>query len=62
MKPRTDYGSLFLSTGGVIIGGAAICLMIGTIGLSGFIAALLAGYVTLVLVNSIDKADRRSWQ
>jgi hypothetical protein len=62
MSPRTDYGSLFLSSGGLIIGGAAICLVIGTIGLGGFIAALLAGYVALVIVNSLDRADKRSWQ
>lgn len=59
MTPRTDYGSLFLSTGGAAIAGAAICLVAGTISLGGFIAALLAAYVALVIVNGLDRADKR---
>jgi hypothetical protein len=55
---RTDYGQLFLSTGGVIVAGAALCLVIGTIGLGGFIAALAASWTTLVIVNSMDRADK----
>lgn len=55
---RTDYGNLFLSTGGLMVGGAAVCLLAGTIGVGGFIAASGAAYVVLVIVNSMDKADR----
>lgn len=59
MNQRTDYGSLFLSTGGTVLAGAAICLVAGTIGLGGFIAALIAAYVALVIVNNLDRADKR---
>lgn len=62
MTPRTDYGSLFLSTGGVVIAGAAICLVAGTIGIGGFIAALLAAYVGLVIVNNLDRVDTRNFR
>lgn len=55
---RTDYGQLFFSTGGLLVAGAAVCLFVGTIGMGGFIAALLAAYVALVIVNAMDKADR----
>jgi len=55
---RTDYGQLFLSTGGMMVAGAAVCLLAGTIGMGGFIAALIAAYVVLVAVNAMDKADR----
>jgi hypothetical protein len=58
MKKRTDYGDLFLSTGGMMVAGAAVCLFAGTIGMGGFIAALFAAYVVLVIVNSMDRADR----
>jgi hypothetical protein len=57
---RTDYGNLFLSTGGMMVAGAAVCLLAGTIGMGGFIGALLAAYIVLVIVNSINRADRRS--
>jgi hypothetical protein len=55
---RTDYGELFLSTGGLMMGGAAVCLFAGTIGVGGFVAAAGATYVVLVIVNAMDKADR----
>lgn len=55
---RTDFGQLFLSSGGMIVAGAAVCLLAGTIGMGGFIAALIAAYIVLVIVNSIDRADR----
>jgi hypothetical protein len=55
---RTDYGHLFLSTGGTIVAGAAVCLIAGTIGLGGFLAALAAAWIALVIVNSMDRADR----
>lgn len=62
MNQNTDYGSLFLSTGGLLIASAAICLVAGTIGMSNFIAALIAAYVTLVIVNNLDRADKRSFR
>lgn len=55
---RTDYGNLFLSTGGMMVGGAAVCLFAGTIGLGGFIAATGAAWVVLTIVNAMDRADR----
>jgi len=59
MTPRTDYSSLFMSTGGSLVIGAAICLAAGTLGLGGFIAALIAAYIVLSAVNSLDRADKR---
>lgn len=55
---RTDYGNLFLSTGGTIVAGAAVCLVAGTISLGGFLAALAAAWITLIIVNAMDRADR----
>jgi hypothetical protein len=59
---RTDYGKLFISTGGAIVAGAAVCLVAGTIGLGGFLAALAAAWIVLICVNSMDRADRSSRQ
>ncbi len=55
---RPDYGNLFLSTGGALVAGAAVCLIAGTIGLGGFLAALAAAWIALVIVNGMDSADR----
>lgn len=57
---ETDFGSLFLATGGAITIGAVICLLIGTIGWGGMIAALLAAYATLTLCNSLDRNEQRA--
>jgi hypothetical protein len=57
---ETDFGSLFLATGGAITIGAIICLLIGTIGWGGMVAALLATYATLVLCNSLDRGEQRA--
>jgi hypothetical protein len=48
-----------MSTGGSLVIGAAICLAAGTLGLGGFIAALIAAYIVLSAVNSLDRADKR---
>lgn len=55
---RTDYGKLYFSTGGALVAGAAVCLVAGTIGVGGFLAALAAAWITLIIVNSMDRADR----
>ena len=55
---RTDYGKLFLSTGGALVGGAVLCLLGGAIGMGSFIAALIAAWVCLQIVNAMDRADR----
>ena len=55
----TDFGNLFLSTGGVIVGGAAICLFAGTIGVGGFLAACGASYVVLKFCNALERSEKR---
>lgn len=61
-KTRTrdcfDYGDTWLGTGGTILVGAIICLIAGTIGYTGVIAAAIAAYVLLVLVGAMARADR----
>jgi hypothetical protein len=57
-KERYDYGEVWMSTGGMILAGAVICLLAGTIGLGGLIAAGLAAYALLVLSGAMARADR----
>jgi hypothetical protein len=57
---ETDFGGLFLATGGVLVVGALICLVAGTIGLGGLIAALLASYAMLAICNSLDRGAQRA--
>lgn len=57
---ETDFGALFLSTGGLLVGGALICLIAGTIGLGGLVAALLAAFPILALCNSLDRGAQRA--
>lgn len=55
-----NFGELFLSTGGMIVLGALVCLISGTIGLGGMIAAMLAAYGLLKICNSMDRATQRA--
>jgi hypothetical protein len=57
MAKRQDFGNLFLSSGGMILAGAAICFATGTIGAGGLLAAGIASYVALKIVNEIDRND-----
>lgn len=57
---NTNFGELFLATGGVIVLGALICLFAGTVGVGGFVAALIAAYGTLSLCNAMDRAEQRA--
>lgn len=57
---ETNFGELFLVTGGAMILGALVCLLASTIGLGGFVAALLAAYGVLTVCNSMDRASQRA--
>lgn len=57
---ETNFGDLFLSTGGMLVLGALVCLITGTIGFGGMIAALLAAYGMLKICNSMDRATQRA--
>lgn len=59
MSKRYDYGKLYLSTGGLLLAGAGICFVAGTISVGGLVAAGIASYVCLTAVNSLDRADKR---
>jgi hypothetical protein len=58
MPKRQDFGNLFLSTGGMVLAGAAICFVTGTISAGGLVAAGLASYVALKIVNDLDRSDK----
>jgi hypothetical protein len=57
-RERYDYGEVWLSTGGMILVGAVICLFAETIGLGGLVAAGLAAYVLLAIAGAVARADR----
>lgn len=57
---ETNFGALFLATGGSLVFGALICLLAGTIGLAELAAAMLAAYGVLTVCNSMDRAEQRA--
>ena len=57
-KEQYGYGDTWLQTGGLIVLGALVCLLVGTISFGGLVAALLAAYVVLALTGAMARADR----